>query len=82
MEYFDYSEDANNNSDSDNITILNDLSEEEWEMIVRSAHSISFKEQEYLLEEGSNDDSLYILVAGKVEVVANPVLADPKKLPR
>ena len=71
MAYFDYNEDSEVDSSGENITILNDLSEDEWQTIVRSARSISFQKNEFLLQEGQADDAVYILVTGKVEVVAN-----------
>ncbi|MEM7563095.1 MAG: cyclic nucleotide-binding domain-containing protein [Pseudomonadota bacterium] len=80
MAYFDYNDDPAADADSENITILNDLSDEEWQMIVRSARSISFSKNEILLEEGQVDDAVYILVSGKVEVITNRSFGRVKRI--
>ncbi len=80
MAYFDYdTEDAANDS-SDQVTILDDLSEEEWQMIVRSSRSISFEADKILLNEGEVDDSVYILVSGQVEVIGKHSFGRVKRI--
>lgn len=69
MAYFDYDEGGYGKAQNEQITVLEGLSDDEWQMIVRSSRSISFKAGETLLKEGEVDDSVYILVSGKVEVV-------------
>lgn len=71
MAYFNYDDDGENGEQDEQITVLEGLSEDEWQMIVRSARNISFKSKEILLKEGETDDAVYILVSGRVEVIAN-----------
>ena len=80
MAYFDYNEENSSGSSEEQITILDELSEDEWQMIVRSSRSISFKSGEVLLKEGEVDDAVYILVSGKVEVVADRSFGRVKRI--
>ncbi len=71
MRYFDYSESDTQDKPSEKITVLEGLSEEEWQKVIRYAQSIDFKPGMMLLKAGESDDSLNIVVSGQVEVI-NP----------
>ncbi len=71
MRYFDYSESDTQDKPSEKITVLEGLSEEEWQKVIRYAQSIDFKPGMMLLKAGESDDSLNIVVLGQVEVI-NP----------
>lgn len=70
MQYFDYDQQDSANSSDEKITVLGSLSEDEWQMVIRSARSIEFSPGELLLKAGESDDALYIMVSGEVEVVS------------
>lgn len=71
MQYFDYSETDTQNKPSEKITVLEGLSEEEWQKVIRYAQSVDFTPGMMLLKAGESDDSLNIVVSGQVEVI-NP----------
>ncbi len=64
MSFFNYNENP-----LENITILEDLSPENWEKIITHCQFIHFNEKETLLTAGDKDDALYILIEGQVEVI-------------
>lgn len=80
MAYFDYNETGDSETSEEQITILDELSEEEWQMIVRSSRNISFKPDDILLKEGEIDDAVYVLVSGKVEVVGSRSFGRVKRI--
>ena len=80
MAYFDYETGEADNASTEQVTILDDLSEDEWQMIVRSSRSINFKPGQVLLEEGEVDDAVYILVSGKVEVIGRHSFGRVKRI--
>ncbi len=71
MAYFDYDEKGASEAENERITVLEGLSEDEWQMIIRNAQTINFSDGDILLKEGEVDDAVYIVVSGKVEVVGN-----------
>lgn len=71
MAYFDYDEKGTSGSANERITVLEGLSEDEWQMIIRNAQTINFSDGDILLKEGEVDDAVYIVVSGKVEVVGS-----------
>lgn len=71
MAYFDYDEKGTGGSANERITVLEGLSEDEWQMIIRNAQTINFSDGDILLKEGEVDDAVYIVVSGKVEVVGS-----------
>ena len=71
MQYFDYDGSGSKDKSAEKITVLEGLSEEEWQKVVRYAESIDFKPGTLLLKAGESDDSLSIVVSGQVEVI-NP----------
>ncbi len=80
MAYFDYDENESGAARGDKITVLEGLSEDEWQMIIRNAQTIPFTRGEILLKEGEVDDAVYIVVSGQVEVVATRALGRPKRI--
>jgi CRP/FNR family transcriptional regulator, cyclic AMP receptor protein len=71
MQYFDYNETEVRDNATEKITILDGLSEEEWQKVIRYAQNVDFKPGDMLLKAGESDDSLNIVVSGQVEVI-NP----------
>lgn len=69
MTFFDYNEKGTSDSKNEKITVLEGLTEDEWNMVIRQAQSISFSAGEILLKENEYDDAVYILVSGLVEVL-------------
>jgi len=80
MAYFDYDEKGASGAANERITVLEGLSEEEWQMIIRNAQNISFSDGEILLKEGEVDDAVYIVVSGKVEVVSSEAFGRVKRI--
>lgn len=80
MAYFDYEEDGADGARNDQITVLEGLSEEEWQMIIRSAQTIPFEKDDILLKEGERDDAVYIVVSGQVEVISGSAFKRVKRL--
>lgn len=80
MAYFDYDEDGADGAQNDQITVLEGLSEEEWQMIIRSAQTIPFEKDDILLKEGERDDAVYIVVSGQVEVISGAAFKRIKRL--
>lgn len=80
MAYFDYDEDGADGAQNDQITVLEGLSEEEWQMIIRSAQTIPFEKDDILLKEGERDDAVYIVVSGQVEVISGSAFKRVKRL--
>ena len=80
MAYFDYDEDGADGAQNDQITVLEGLSEEEWQMIIRSAQTIPFDKEDILLKEGERDDAVYIVVSGQVEVISGSAFKRIKRL--
>ncbi len=70
MQYFDYEQNGTDSDKAEKITVLDGLSEDEWQMVIRSARSIEFLPGDLLLKAGESDDALYIMVSGEVEVVS------------
>lgn len=70
MQYFDYNEQSSTDQVSEKITVLEGLSEDEWQRVIRYAQRIEFKPGETLLKAGESDDSLNIMVSGEVEVTS------------
>ena len=80
MAYFDYDEEGADGVQSDQITVLEGLSEEEWQMIIRSAQTIPFEKDDILLKEGERDDAVYIVISGQVEVISGRAFKRVKRL--
>lgn len=71
MAYFDYDQNESDEPQVNNLTVLENLSEEEWGMVVRSSQTISFEKNEVLLKAGEVEDAVYIVVSGQVEVISH-----------
>jgi len=80
MAYFDYEEDGANKGQNEQITVLEGLSEEDWQMIIRNAQTIPFDKGDILLKEGEYDDAVYIVVSGQVEVIGGASFGRQKRL--
>ncbi len=61
MAYFDYNESGSSDSQSDQVTVLEGLSKDEWAMVISHARTIPFTQGEILLKEGEIDDAVYIV---------------------
>lgn len=53
------------------ITILAELSEEDWARVLKLVEVRQFRQGEYLARVGEKDDALFILTAGEVEVLVD-----------
>ncbi len=80
MAYFDYNESGSSDSQSDQVTVLEGLSKDEWAMVIRHARSIPFTQGEILLKEGEIDDAVYIVVSGQVEVISSRAFGRVKRI--
>ena len=67
MDYFNYTNSASRSNS--HLTVLSELSEEDWQLLLEYTDNIQFKAGDILLETGDTDDGVYILVSGSVEVV-------------
>ncbi len=68
--YFDYDDASDSESQAEQITVFDGLSEDEWQVIIQNGRSVSFSSGDILLKEGEVDDAVYIMVSGQVEVVS------------
>lgn len=68
MQYFNYPDSDRKSTDSE-LTVLKDLSEDDWSIIANCAEYIHFSAGDRLLSEGESDNGAYILVSGSVEVL-------------
>ncbi len=73
MGLFDYSAAATPDISLDEITLLADLSEEDWGRVLKLVETRQFRSGENLIKVGDKDDSFYILTSGEVEVVIDGV---------
>lgn len=80
MAYFDYGNNGSDGEGIEQITVLESLSEEEWQAVIHCAQTISFESGENLLQEGESDDAVYIVISGKVEVVSNHSFGRTKRI--
>ncbi len=80
MAYFDYEESANTNDNDEQITVFEGLTEDEWQVIINNAQSVSFTAGEILLKEGEIDDAVYIIVSGQVEVISAHAFGRVKRI--
>lgn len=78
MAYFDY--DGSGDDKAERLTVFEALSEEEWQMVIRNAQTISFRGGEVLLEEGEIDNAVYIVISGRVEVVSRGSFGRGKRI--
>lgn len=79
MRYFDYtSEDGD--SKAGELTVLTGLTDDDWKALVKYAQTIHFRTGDMLLNAGENDDGVYILVSGGVEVIAKGSFGTEKSI--
>lgn len=71
MQYFDYNDQESTDKLSDKVTVLEGLSEEEWQRVIRYAQRVGFSPGDLLLKAGESDDAINIMVTGEVEVINN-----------
>lgn len=69
MGLFDYDQPAAEHAELQEITLLADLSEEDWSRVLNIVETRQFKSGEDLIRAGDEDDSFYILTGGQVDVV-------------
>lgn len=69
MGLFDYSDPVTVPASLDEITLLADLSDEDWSRVLRIVETRHFKAGEDLIRVGEKNDSFYILTSGAVDVV-------------
>jgi len=67
-QYFNYSNDDDDKAVTA-FTVLDNLTDEDWKMLVNYAQNIQFASGDMLLHAGGADDGVYILVSGRVEVI-------------
>lgn len=80
MAYFDYDNAGGDEAANEQITVLEALSEEEWQTIIRNAQMIPFSRGEVLLDEGEADNAVYIVISGQVEVVSRGSFGRSKRI--
>ncbi len=80
MAYFDYDDGGSGTADSEQITVFEGLSEEEWQMVIRNAQTIPFTQGDILLHEGEVDDAVYIVASGQVEVIGSRSFGRVKRI--
>ena len=80
MQYFDYNQDQSQPASSQQLTVLDDLTEDEWKTVIKNSQSIAFSTGDLLLKAGESDDALYILASGKVEVIGSKSFGFEKRI--
>lgn len=68
MKFFDYPG-GGVSSEHEQPSVLNDILEEDWNTIARFSNTINFKPNDILVNFGDRDDSVYIIVEGRLEVL-------------
>jgi CRP/FNR family cyclic AMP-dependent transcriptional regulator len=69
MGLFDYAGTPAETSHIDKITLLADISADDWSRILKLVETRQFRAGEDLIRMGDKDDSFYILTSGAVDVV-------------
>ena len=69
MGLFDYDGPVADHKDLQEITLLSELSDEDWSRVPKIVETRHFKAGEDLIRVGDKDDSFYILTSGSVDVV-------------
>lgn len=82
MPSFDYPGGRTRTFGEDLATVLEDLSSEEWGKVKSHAQTIHFKSGDALIERGDEDDALYILMEGEVEVLQDRSLGGTRSITR
>ena len=72
MSFYEYPEDPQSSA-SDHVSVLRGLSEEKWKIFLRYSQTRDFTAGEVIVQALDNDDSVYILAKGSVEVLASHV---------
>jgi CRP-like cAMP-binding protein len=70
MELFNYPSTIAEQQSPPEVTLLADLSKDEWGKLLNLVESRRFHDGEKLIEAGDEDGSIYILIKGAVDVVA------------
>lgn len=70
MELFNYPGSSAKQQASPEVTVLADLSRDEWGKLLNLVESRRFRDGEKILKAGDEDGSFYILTKGAVDVVA------------
>lgn len=69
MGLFDYDGPASEQAELNEITLLGELSNEDWSRVLNIVETRQFRSAENLISAGEKDDSFYILTSGQVDVV-------------
>ena len=80
MSFFDYESDGSSQQSSEHLTVFDNLSTEDWQVVIANGQRIDFSKGQTLLKQGDVDDALYIVISGKVEVVAGRTFGGDKRL--
>lgn len=71
MGLFDYDSPSTGTSELTEITLLGDLSEEDWGRVLKIVETRQFKPGEEIIHAGDQDDAFYILTSGQVDVITS-----------
>jgi len=71
MGLFDYDGPSTRTSQLSEITLLGDLSEEDWGRVLKIVETRQFKAGEHIIHAGEQDDAFYILTSGQVDVITS-----------
>lgn len=82
MSFFDYPGQKSSGTGDQQVTVFEDLSSEDWSRVMSHAQTVHFKAGDTLIEHGDRDDSLYVLVAGEVEVLREASFGRKKMITR
>lgn len=69
MGLFDYGGPVSEQAELNEITLLGELSNEDWSRVLNIVETRQFRAAENLISAGDKDDSFYILTNGQVDVV-------------
>ena len=79
MQYFDYP-DGSNADDTSQLTVLNGLVQEDWNIIARYSQKIPYRPGDKIVDVGESDDGVYIIIEGSVEVIVRGAFGIEKSI--
>ena len=80
MSFFDYHDKDDNPQEVEQFTVFDDLSEQDWQVVIASGQATEYAPGDLLLKEGETDDAVYIVIAGQVEVVVTGTFGNDKRV--
>lgn len=80
MSFFDYESDGSSQQGNVQLTVFDNLSEDDWQIVIANGQQIEFSPGEILLKQGETDDALYIVISGHVEVVVSRSFGGDRRL--